>query len=290
MNTVVYSQLAAATVDGVAYHLVRKFEATKDGNAAWANLCDWYDGDVIQSETAENLRVKLENLKLHSGVSGSEYINKFLAWFRDLDKVPGEGYTKSHGVYLFLKNISDTDYQTTVTFCRNTNATLDGCVAAIRKQERDLQQKRLVKRQFTTAIRRMKDGGELSDDESVESPKKKSKKTKTRKVDSTSTPSQNAKFEGELTTTEKGLLRFDGPCWRKMDDKGKDFVREYNAAVKFGEPTGKVNMPQGISVKVRRAQTKDKENEPDEEKKKAEEKKRKGLTFGVSDADHSSEM
>ena len=184
MNTVVYSQLAAATVDGVAYHLVRKYELTKDGNAAWANLCEWYDGDVIQSETAENLRVKLENLRLHSGVSGSEYINKFLAWFRDLDKVPGEGYTKSHGVYLFLKNITDVDYQTTITFCRNTNATLDGCVAAIRKQERDLQQKRIAKRQLSTTIRQMKAGGELSDDETEGTPKKRQKNSKVRKVES----------------------------------------------------------------------------------------------------------
>jgi hypothetical protein len=32
---------------------------------------------MIQNETAENLRNKLENLRLHSGVSASEYINKF---------------------------------------------------------------------------------------------------------------------------------------------------------------------------------------------------------------------
>ena len=58
MNMVVYSQISAATVDGIAYHLVRRFEPTTDGNAAWVNPCDWYDWDTVQNETAENLRVK----------------------------------------------------------------------------------------------------------------------------------------------------------------------------------------------------------------------------------------
>src|SRR5687767_14688062 len=35
MNRVVYSQLAVATVDGTAYHLVRRFEEEKDGFGAW---------------------------------------------------------------------------------------------------------------------------------------------------------------------------------------------------------------------------------------------------------------
>jgi hypothetical protein len=132
-NMIVYSQLAAATVDGQAYHLVQKYEESKNGNAPWANLYKWYDGSLIQNETAENLRVKLDNLTLHAGITGSEYVNKFMAWFRDLDKIPHEGYTESHGSYLFLKNITDPDYATTTIFCRNTQATLEKCIAAVRR-------------------------------------------------------------------------------------------------------------------------------------------------------------
>jgi methionyl-tRNA synthetase len=47
LNKVVFSQLAAATVEGVAYHLVSKVEETKDGHAAWRNLVEWYNGDMI---------------------------------------------------------------------------------------------------------------------------------------------------------------------------------------------------------------------------------------------------
>jgi hypothetical protein len=78
LNKIVYLQ---STVEGVAYHLVSKFEDIKDGHAAWRNLVDWYDGDMILNETAENLQNKLDNLRLNTGVSASEYINKFLAWF-----------------------------------------------------------------------------------------------------------------------------------------------------------------------------------------------------------------
>jgi hypothetical protein len=62
LNKVVYTQLAAATVEGVAYHLVSKVEETKNGHSAWRNLVEWYDGDMILNETAENLQNKLDNL------------------------------------------------------------------------------------------------------------------------------------------------------------------------------------------------------------------------------------
>lgn len=287
MNKVVFSQLAAATVDGVAFHLVQEFELTKDGHAAWQNLCEWYDGDIIQNETAENLRVKLDNLKLHSGITASEYVNKFLAWHRDLSKIEGEGLSTRHAVYLFLKNISDPDYLTSITFCRNSNATLDDCIAAVRKQERDLQQKKIERKNLKSILRRAKTSELDSDDESGEPPAKR-RKHKTRRVGSNFTASDNSKFEGELETTEKGLLRFSGECWRKMVESEKDFVREYNASVKHGETFDKLKMPKGISIKIkaRRTQSMESVEDKDPKEKKPIQKRRKGVTFGLTDEDH----
>jgi hypothetical protein len=37
-----------------------------------------------------SLQNKLDNLRLNTGMSASEYINKFLAWFCDLEKIMGE--------------------------------------------------------------------------------------------------------------------------------------------------------------------------------------------------------
>jgi hypothetical protein len=53
-----------------------------------------------------------------------EYINKFLVWFRDLDKIKGEGLSKGHAVHLFLKNIIGEDYKSSVTYCCNTGCSL----------------------------------------------------------------------------------------------------------------------------------------------------------------------
>ena len=38
MNKVVYSQLAVATVDGTAHHIVNEHSETKDGHQAWTNM------------------------------------------------------------------------------------------------------------------------------------------------------------------------------------------------------------------------------------------------------------
>ena len=285
LNKVVYSQLASATVDGVAYHLVQQFESTKDGYAAWANLCEWFDGETVQSETATNIRSKLENLQLHTGVTGSEYVNKFLAWHRDLEKIKGEGMSASHAISVFLRNITDPDYQTTVTFCLNSDCSLEKCINAIRKQERDIQQKKLARHRLKATLRRMK-VVDSDDDESVEHVAKRSKKA--RRVEKTQEKAENAKFDGELDTTDKGLLRFQGDCWRKMDEKEKEFVREYNAAIKHGDSIDKVSMPKGISVKhkVRRTQVSEGDKTVSKPKGADKKKKGKGVTFGISDADH----
>jgi hypothetical protein len=116
LNKIVFSQLAASTVDGTAYHLVQKYKEDKNGHAAWINLREWYDGETIKSETATSIWSKLENLHLHPGISGSEYVNKFMAWYRDLEKIKREGMSASHVVSVFLRNVTDTDYQTTVTY------------------------------------------------------------------------------------------------------------------------------------------------------------------------------
>ena len=77
MNRVVYSQLAAATIDGILHHLIKQHEVNKDGHAAWNALLTWYDGNTIKNEIAESLRNKLEVLKLHHGTLISQFINHF---------------------------------------------------------------------------------------------------------------------------------------------------------------------------------------------------------------------
>ena len=101
MNKIVYSQLAAATIDGTAHHIVAQMSDTKDGHAAWHALSEWYDGDIAKAEMAEELRVKLQELTLSQGMGAMSYINKFLIYLRDLNKIPGEEFPQAM-VFLFF--------------------------------------------------------------------------------------------------------------------------------------------------------------------------------------------
>jgi hypothetical protein len=76
-----------------------------------------------------------------------------MAWYCDLEKIKGEGMSASHVVSVFLRNITDTNYQANVTYFLNSNAGLDDWVSAIRKQERDIQQKKLARHQLKTTLR-----------------------------------------------------------------------------------------------------------------------------------------
>ena len=119
----------------------------------------------------------------------------------------------------------------------------------MRKQERDIQQKKVGRQCLKATLRRVKEPQE-SEDEGFQDQKRR-KITKTRRMNSMNEKAENEKFAGELDTTEKGLLRFKSDCWQKMDEKEKEFVREYNASVKHGDPLDKLTVPDGISIKNR---------------------------------------
>jgi hypothetical protein len=74
-----------------------------------------------------------------------------------------------------------------------------------------------------------------------------------------------------------------------MDEKEKDFVRDYNAAVKHGDPIEKLAMPKGVSVKTKVRRTTTTTTPPpagDDNTSKNLQKKRKGVTFGLTNEDH----
>jgi hypothetical protein len=212
-----------------------------------------------------------------------------LAWFRDLEKIKGEGLSPGHAIHQFLKNIIDNDYKTSVTYCRNTGCSLDLCIVAMRKQERDIQQKKTDRQQMKATLRHMKNPQESDDEDSDDQNNKRQKISKTRRVASMSEKAENEKFKGELDTTEKGLLRFKGDCWKKMEEKEKYFVRDYNASIKHGDPIDKIIIPEGITIKTRPRRTRIKEEPEPEHKDKQnnkDQRRTKGVTFGITDDDH----
>jgi hypothetical protein len=289
MNAIVYSQLAVATVDGNAHHLVKQYESERDGYKSWQALIEWYDGDVIRNETAESLREKLETLSLHPGVSASDYVNKYMMRFQELEKIPGEGMSSSHARYLFLRNISDDRYETTIKFLRNSDATLQECITAIRKEERDQLRKRSAKRKLQTMIRRLDhDSSQKNDGERGSSSRY------------TSSPKKIRRLTGTIETTENGFLSIPHDQWNKLTDDDKAFVQKYNSKVKLREPLSSVKVPDGVTIKtkVRRNRspevtlTEGTESPSDDESEKPSKKPRTGkkVHFSVeSSEDNESE-
>ena len=276
-NKIVYSQLAAATVDGIAHHLVKAHEDTKDGHAAWKSLCEWYDGDVVQSETADELRSKLDTLKLHSGTTAGQYINKFLMWYSDIAKIPGESLSPSHGVYLFLKNITDPDYKTTVEICQNNGADLNACVAAIRKAEKKIARDRASKRKLRTTTRRVEQDDDIDKPDNVQEQSNKRKRPINHNY-----PNKPKRLKGEVHTNDKGRIHFRSRDWRQLTDDEKTWVQTYNAAIKHGESTKEIKPPQGVTIvnnKARRVTT----TEVTEGEAKSTTKSKKRITFNLED-------
>jgi hypothetical protein len=275
MNRVVYAQLYVATVEGTAHHLVKQHETLKDGHAAWNSLCEWYDGDIIKNETAETLRSRIEALKLHSGGSASDFVNKYLMYYHDLAKIPGEGLSASHGIYLFLRNITAAEYASTVSFLRNTNPDLMACVTAIRKAERDCLQKKQASRQFRQTIRRMKE--EIShentkrrwiveDDIESDSEDEYPKKKKIRHLNG-----------GERSYTASGCLKIPSEMWYDLPEGHRTFVMNYNSKITHKDSVEDMKPPDGFifPTKARQMGTTPKETSVEKEKKDSTLKKKK---------------
>jgi hypothetical protein len=237
--------------------LIKQHKTNKDGHAAWAALLTWYDSNTIKNEIAESLQNKLELLKLHQGTSGSQYINQFLTWYNNLERIDGESYSAGHVVYLFLRNITDPDYQGTVVFLRNNDANLDDAVKSIRKTERDLMQKRIESRKLKNYARRYKNDDDLDDSDSnkKESPSKKTLR----------------RWTGTLTPNGKGLISVPYQEWTKLDEDVKTYIQEFNAKVKHGESTSDLSVPKGLEVSSKRRRiSKDNDEERDDDNKSLE--------------------
>jgi hypothetical protein len=81
-------------------------------------------------------------------------------------------------VSVFLRNITDPDYATTVNFCLNSDALLDGCINAIRKQEREIQQKKQARYRLKAVLRCYKSKSDNSDDGKPTHPQRRLSKLK----------------------------------------------------------------------------------------------------------------
>ena len=108
----------------------------------------------------------------------------------------------------------------------------------------------------------------------------------------------NGNAQIKLSTGKSGRIGMDRADWKKIPDKIKAFVKEYNAAVSHKEDVSEIQVPSNVIIqKSRRAQRmvngKDKDNNANKEelistiKNKLPTKKR--ITFNLDSSDEDEE-
>eukprot|EP00957_Ditylum_brightwellii_P091736 6985019-Ditylum_brightwellii.AAC.1 len=63
-NRVVFLQLSVPTLGRTVFHLMKQFKDEKDIHAAWQELVEWFDRDVLKAEMANTVRNRLEKYRL----------------------------------------------------------------------------------------------------------------------------------------------------------------------------------------------------------------------------------
>ena len=165
-NETIFHLLQVATADGTAAHLVDMYEDERDGRKAYIELVKWYEGDELTTETAEDVREKLEKVTLSTKSHASQYINEFLQHTKQLKELD-ESYTVSKTVSIFLNQITDPDYKDTVEACHINKYDISGCIEQFRAKERRLGRERGARRRAPMVLRRGEIIREASEDEEL---------------------------------------------------------------------------------------------------------------------------
>ena len=205
-NETIYHLLQVATSDGNAAHLVDKFEDQKDGRKAFAELQAWYEGDELTTETAEDVRSKLDKLTLSTRITGSEYINNFQLYTKQLEDL-GESYTTSKTISIFLDQISDPDYTSTKELCIENQHTLEECISRIRAKERRLDRERLRHRRRAISVRRASIYEEGDEDESDD-------------------------YDLSEFLTDKGYYSIPPKTWKSLSKEDREKIKQFNGLLR----------------------------------------------------------
>ena len=225
-----------ATADGHAAHLVDKHEDKKDGYESYRELVRWFEGDELTTETAEDLRAKMKGLNLSTKTTASEYINQFLQYNKHLEEL-NEGYTKSKTVNIFLSQITDPDYGSTVEHCLENRLDIHTCIEKIRAKERRITRLRSTKRKIPIILRRQPMEEEKNEPQVI-------------------------KLESYIN--ERGFYSVPGNIWFLLSDEDKSHVKKHNGKLRR-ERSDSDNSDEK-PYKKRRHNIRNRRNKSDEEK------------------------
>ena len=244
-NETVFHLLQVATADGHAAHLVDAYEEMKDGYSAYQELVKWYEGDELTTKTAEDVRAKLDKLKLSNMNTASQYINQFLQHTKHLAELKEE-YTPSKTVNIFLTQITDPDYTATVEHCLENKLKIRECIEKIRAKERRLDRSRSAKRRTPIIVRRYRE------DENNHNIGK--------------------EFSLEDYKTKKGFYSVPSEIWFNLTEEERLFIKEQNGKVRRNREdgtSGEESPKKRARTNVRSRRTKADEKEENGEKEES---------------------
>ena len=204
-NETIFHLLQVATADGNAAHLVDMYEDEKNGHAAYQEMVRWFEGDELTTETAEDVRSKIDKLTLSTKNTASQYINQFLQHKKHLEEL-NEEYTPSKTINIFLTQITDPDYATTVEHCLENKLTIVQCIERIRSKERRLDRVRSSRRRIPVIIRR----------QGLVEPKDESPKI----------------IKLEDYKNERGFYSVPTEIWFSLSDEDRSYVKDHNGKLR----------------------------------------------------------
>ena len=284
-NQIVFAQLATATMDGTARHLVNAFMPTQDGHQAWQSLLNRFDGAHMQHATAEQTRSILYSTYLYTGNNCDAYIDKFLHLHSLLQQIEGESMSEHAAIALFHRNNHDVDFKQTIETLQTQDLeTLDEHIEKIRKKSITMEQARAHRRKMTKHVRRMNHSGtgvySDSEDETSHRSPPPSKRQRIRRT---------RRLEGTIETMDSGLISIPSPEWKKLTPDDMTFVQKYNSKVKHREDPSGIVPPEGVKIQIRSIARRTGTNqipdddiqdiEPDPNTRKHGEEK--GISFGM---------
>ena len=203
-NETIFHLLQVATFDGTAAHLVDKYEEQRDGRMSYQELVKWYEGDDLTTETAEDIRSKIDKLFLSSTSSASNYINSFLQLVKLLEDL-GEGYTRSKTISIFIDQITDPDYAATKENCVEDKLTLEQCIERIRSKERRLGREKMTSRKGL-----------------------KIRRDKIEELDSRSSESHQGEISIDRYKNDLGFYSIPSDTWRRLSRDDQDMIKKFN--------------------------------------------------------------
>ena len=148
--------------------------------------------------------------------------------FAILNKIPGEEFSASHVVSLFICNIKDEDYKQEISILKTSNK--QKCVQATRKGERELVRTRAEHRKLRQLPKRLWE-------EDLALPHS----YKLRQVG-------DGILSAEVPLTNRRFIHLQKEWYRSLNEQSQDFIRKYNREVCSGIVSPSIQPLLGVTL------------------------------------------